>query len=301
MIQFRELYFQRGAGGHFIANKCLWNGHAEDKLNRNEYGAVMYKTINAPTWHSGWGNAASNDAIVHKTFLNIKTETSRVLSVIENTMNTPVTGIKERNRIFLELKKFYDDGCTNYLTVVDGMFNGVKSFKYLEEPLPREWEVIEEYFRQCKNSWYRMFEKNKWSLHSVTHEHPHAHVSSKLNLPINMKTMAFEVDAVTDVYVRLLADMKGGILQEPAWYLVSHEDYNNKSARLSDETISYRKVFFDNDENEIKRLYAFFDNLEYFEENKIDIIKDFKKYHNFNIQTLESQSVFVPKVVYDIF
>ena len=146
-----------------------------------------------------------------------------------------------------------------------------------------------------------MFEKNKWSLHSVTHEHPHAYVSSKLNLPINMKTMAFEVDAVTDVYVRLLADMKGGILQEPAWYLTSHEDYNNKSARLSDETISYRKVFFDNDENEIKRLYAFFDNLEYFEENKIDIIKDFKKYHNFNIQTLESQSVFVPKVVYDIF
>jgi len=116
-----------------------------------------------------------------------------------------------------------------------------------------------------------------------------------------MKTMAFEVDSVTDVYVRLLADMKGDTLDEPSWYEKSHEEYNNMSARLSDETVSYRKIFFDNDENEIKRLYAFFNNLIHFERNKTDIIRDFKEYHTSNIQTLESQSVFVPKVVHDLF
>ena len=282
MNQFRELYYQRGAGGHFLASKCLWNGYAEDK--------PMYKTT----------GPIALEPFLKKEFLNIKTETNKVLSVIESSMNEPVTGIKERNRIFLELKKFYDDGCNDYLSVIDGLFNGVKSFKYLEQPRPSEWEVIEEYFRHCKNNWYRMFVSNNWNLYSITHEHPHAFVSSKLNIPHNMKTMAFEVDAVTDVYVRLLADMKDGILEEPSWYEKSHEEYNNTSARLSDETVSYRKVFFDNDENEIKRLYAFFNNLEYFEENKTDIIRDFKEYHISNIQTLESQSV-VPKVVHALF
>tara|TARA_B100000767_G_scaffold121302_1_gene115655 strand:- start:1457 stop:2317 length:861 start_codon:yes stop_codon:yes gene_type:complete len=283
MSQFRELYYQRGAGGHFLASKCLRNGYSEDK--------PMYKTT----------GPVALEPFLKKEFLNIKTETNKVLSVIESSMNEPVTGIKERNRIFLELKKFYDDGCNDYLSVIDGLFNGVKSFKYLEQPRPSEWEVIEEYFRHCKNNWYRMFVSNNWSLHSITHEHPHAFVSSKLNMPYSMKTMAFEVDAVTDVYVRLLADMKDGTLEEPSWYEKSHEEYNNKSARLSDETVSYRKVFFDNDENEIKRLYTFFNNLEYFEENKTDIIKDFKEYHTSNIQTLESQSVFVPKVVHALF
>jgi hypothetical protein len=116
-----------------------------------------------------------------------------------------------------------------------------------------------------------------------------------------MKTMAIEVDSVTDVYVRLLADMKGDELQEPSFYETSHEDWHNKSARLSDETISYRKIFFDNDENEIKRLYTFFDNLEYFEENRTNITKVFREYHNSNIQTLKTQSVYVPKEIHDIF
>tara|TARA_R110002074_G_scaffold219366_1_gene390018 strand:- start:1059 stop:1970 length:912 start_codon:yes stop_codon:yes gene_type:complete len=300
MNQFRELYYQRGAGGHFLASKCLWNGYSEDKLNKNEYHAPMYKTIKSDGTFDATGPIALNP-FLEKEFRNIKTETKKVLSVIESSMNEPVTGIKERNRIFLELKKFYDNGCNDFLTLIDGLFNGVKSFKYLEQPRPSEWEVIEEYFRHCKNNWYRTFETNNWSLHSITHEHPHSFVSSKLNTPHNMKTMAFEVDSVTDVYVRLLADMKGGILEEPSYYEKSQEKYTNMSARLSDETVSYRKVFFDNDENEIKRLYAFFNNLGYFEENKTDIIRDFKEYHTANIQTLESQSVFVPKVVHALF
>ena len=300
MNQFRELYYQRGAGGNFVASKCLWNEYSKDKLNKNEYHTPMYKTIKS----NGTFDVTEPVALepfLKKEFRNIKTETKKVLSVIESSMNEPVTGIKERNRIFLELKKFYDDGCNDYLALIGGLFNGVKSFKDLEQPRPSEWEVIEEYFRHCKNNWYKMFEDNNWSLHSITHDHPRTFVSSRLNMPHNMKTMAFEVDAVTDVYVRLLADMKDGGLEESSWYEKSQEDYNNRSARLSDETISYRKVFFDNDENEIKRLYAFFNNLEYFEENKIDTINDFKKYHDSNIQTLESQSVFLPKIIYDIF
>ena len=229
---------------------------------------------------------------------DIKTETNKILPVIEKTMSETVTGQPERVRLFHELKKFYDDGLSGYLDLIDGIFNGIEAFKYLDQPT---WEVIEDYFIQCKDYYYRMFENNNWSSDSISHKHPHAMVSSKLVLPTNMKTMAIEVDSVTDVYVRLLADMKGDELQEPSFYETSHEDWHNKSARLSDETISYRKIFFDNDENEIKRLYTFFDNLEYFEENRTNITKVFREYHNSNIQTLKTQSVYVPKEIHDIF
>lgn len=289
MAQFRELYFQRGAGGHFLASKCLWtSGDTMEIDNRNEYFGNMIKV----TKHTD--NAVFGP---YKKF-DIKTETNKILPVIEKTMSETVTGQPERVRLFHKLKKFYDDGLTDYLDLIDGIFNGIEAFKYLDQPT---WEVIEDYFIQCKDYYYRMFENNNWSSDSISHKHPHAMVSSKLVLPTNMKTMAIEVDSVTDVYVRLLADMKGDELQEPSFYETSHEDWHNKSARLSDETISYRKIFFDNDENEIKRLYTFFDNLEYFEENRTNITKVFREYHNSNIQTLKTQSVYVPKEIHDIF
>jgi len=298
MTRFKELYFQRGAGGHFLASQCLWTPdealspnawHEQERLDRNEYQEVMTKIT----------RSGNNDTFVNEQF-DIKSETKKILSVIENTMNEPVIGIPERVRIFHELTQFCDDGLNNVFTF-DGIFNAIESFRYLEETLPDVWKVIENYFIQCKDHYYKLFEHNDWSLFTVTHKHPHSMLSSKLVLPVSMKTMAMKVDSVTDVYVRLLGDTKGNELQEPSWYETSHEGWNNKSAMLSDETVSYRKVFFDNDENEIKRLYDFCGNLEYFEENTTDIIKDFKQYHNANIQMLKNKSVYVPKEVHDIF
>jgi hypothetical protein len=58
-------------------------------------------------------------------------------------------------------------------------------------------------------------------------------------------------------------------------------------AKLSDDTISYRKIFLENDENEVMKIYDFFDNKDYFDKNRTDIMKDFKEYHGNNMAVLK--------------
>ena len=51
--------------------------------------------------------------------------------------------------------------------------------------------------------------------------------------------------------------------------------------------VEYRKVFFENDEDEIRKLYEFFGNEDYFDKNTNDITTKFKQYHNDNFRVWE--------------
>ena len=97
MAQFRELYFQRGAGGHFLASKCLWASDDAMSIDtRNEYFGNMIKV----TKHT------ENSVFDSHT---IKTETNKILPVIEKTMSETVTGQPERIRLFHKqtMEKFW--------------------------------------------------------------------------------------------------------------------------------------------------------------------------------------------------
>jgi hypothetical protein len=66
--------------------------------------------------------------------------------------------------------------------------------------------------------------------------------------------------------------------------------------KLCDDTISYRKIFFENDSDEIRKTYEFFDNEDYFDENKTNILQEFQKYHNDNMAILKQ---YAPDVIID--
>ena len=47
---------------------------------------------------------------------------------------------------------------------------------------------------------------------------------------------------------------------------------------ISTKNIEYSKIFFDLDEQEIRKLFVYFDKQAYFDNHKYDIIYEFKKY-----------------------
>ena len=63
--------------------------------------------------------------------------------------------------------------------------------------------------------------------------------------------------------------------------------------KLSDDTVSYRKIFFEDDSDEIRKMYDFFDNEEYFDKNKMSIMKEFKEYHEANMALIQK---FAPEI-----
>jgi hypothetical protein len=55
-------------------------------------------------------------------------------------------------------------------------------------------------------------------------------------------------------------------------------------------SIDYRKIFFENDEDELRKMYNFFGTEYHFEMNKKDIIGEFWHYNNSNMALFKSHA-----------
>ena len=56
------------------------------------------------------------------------------------------------------------------------------------------------------------------------------------------------------------------------------DDINNVETVENSENVEYSKIFFDLDEQEIRKLFVHFNKQAYFDNHKYDIIYEFKKY-----------------------
>ena len=67
----------------------------------------------------------------------------------------------------------------------------------------------------------------------------------------------------------------------------------NKFLEFCDDSVSYRKIFLDNDGDEIRKMYLFFGNEKQFDMNRDVIEKEFKEYNDNNIKVLEKNNEFI--------
>jgi hypothetical protein len=115
--------------------------------------------------------------------------------------------------------------------------------------------------------------------------------------------MAMEIDNEMNMYNTALIDIKMNEIS-PDNYDIIRDQYTllsektenlfiNKSVAISNKKVSFRKIYFENNEDEIRKMYDFFDNEEYFEENKTNIMSEFRQYHNNNMKLVEK---LVPKL-----
>ena len=87
---------------------------------------------------------------------------------------------------------------------------------------------------------------------------------------------------ISDLFHIKQLQQPGGLNQR--FYLVENTDPKAPQAK---RTVCYRKLFFDNDEDEIRRLYAFFGSQQHFDQNQDKIMKEFREYHAFNQRVLD--------------
>ena len=165
------------------------------------------------------------------------------------------------------------------------ILKGLELKKYVYNKIRREAKQIQDYFIRCREYYFEVCESMNWNSSIISHLHPHIAISSQLKLPKNFKSLAMEIDGETNMVVGALGDIKANNY-DPNGYIdkvgVQSGD-NIKSVQLSDDSVSYRKIFIENNEDEIRKMYDFFDNEEYFEENKTNIMNEFKEYHNNNM------------------
>jgi hypothetical protein len=103
----------------------------------------------------------------------------------------------------------------------------------------------------------------------------------EINIPVpdNYKNMLVTVDDELAIIMSKVLAIKHGDTHNGRDISPLSDDITNRA----DEVVDYRRLFVDNDRDEIKRLYDFFDYQHYFDMHENDIIKDFKEYHQRNI------------------
>ena len=315
MAKFREFYVQAGAGSNFLASKCLWADKVNDLEHPrsgleitpdgvNEYLCARERTL-ADQIKLERGNGWEADEILRestKEIMPILKSIDEFLSK-QSTEDYPyndVCTIYNREHIINErMDQLWREDSSLF---THGFFHPFKdTYPLIPEEIKNQITQIEDYFAECREYYYKICEDNNWNVRLITHNHPFIGVSPRLNLPENFKSLHMELDAEMDIMMRGLLDIKVHKIHvrknnTSAEYYHKNEGpiedlFVNRGVVFSDEKVSYRKIFFENDRLEIMKMYEFFDNKAYFQQNKVQIMKEFKDYHDSNMAVIQK---FIP-------
>ena len=293
MAEFREFYVQGGAGSNFLASKCLWAETLDESkkvfdedILTNEYyyhrEKVDDKSI-LDTFH----NIIPNEDLEYKT-KEIRT-TLIDISLFINDIDFDEHNAVNRSEVILNVLDLWKKDWSMY---TQSFFN----FRYfIQSELPEEIKDLmrqaEDYFAQCREYYYNVCEKNDYDSFIISHKHPYNTVSPRLITPSNFETLAMKIDPEVDIFIEALQDIKHSHRRiKDDYVMLSGETddlFLNRSVKFSDDSVSYRKIFFENDEDEVMKMYDFFDNKDYFQENKMDIMSEFRQYHVKNMSVIQ--------------
>ena len=273
MTKFREFYVPPGAGSNFLANKCMWASDIKS-----------YKSVD---------NVSTNEFFYHREKVN-NTTIEETLFSEDFTNEDLISETKEIKSILLEL----ESNIPAHSTIINS----------IEDLWRRDWsyyliafsdQQIQDYFIRCREYYFEVCESMNWNSSIITHLHPHIAISSQLKLPKNFKSLAMELDSKTTMFMGALGDIKSDNYEPNAYTnnVGNQSDENFRCVQNSDDSVSYRKIFFENNVEEIRRMYDFFGNVKYFDENKMVIMKEFKDYHNNNMIVIKDfMSLFYERI-----
>ena len=293
MAKFREFYVPAGAGSNFLAKQCLWLGNpcewAPHDINQNEF---FINRVKSDSKVMAYGIRNSDPT----------TASAKYYDCPDKSIISESARIKP---ILIELDKFISNtgnmtsDCSNRRMVIsqcDRMWREDYSVWTYAFFLRRDKIILyyadkitqfEDYFAKCREYYYSECERNNWNMFQITHLHPYFSTSPRLKLPENIDTMAIELDVEMSIYNNVLIDIKMNERKRFQYYDLREDKDINKSVAISNKKVSYRKIFFENDEDEIRKMYHFFDNEEYFDENRVQIMSEFRQYHDDNMLVIQ--------------
>lgn len=301
MTSFREFYVQPGAASNFIAGKCLWTEKAEVQHGQdteidvptNEFYFQREKLWNAYEVHSTGNYGIS---------LFDSFEPSREL-IDETIIIKP---------LLTELHEYMDDEHNQrpiVIAYIDHLWRGDWSMHtygcldefYTDSALDDERYLylrtrVQDYFAMCREYYFKLCEANNLNSHIITHWGPNESVSPRLKLPKDFKSLGMELDEKTYLITQRLNQIKSTETNHRA---INRDgipellEIANRFLEFCDDTVSYRKIFLDNDGDEIRKMYSFFGNEKQFDMNRDVIEKEFKEYNDNNITVLENNNEFI--------
>ena len=313
MNDFREFYVQPGAGSNFLAGKCLWKDTkpVNVDVSTNEFFFDREKINNTAII-----NLCSNPNLSlfnpydmkDEDFISESKKIKSILLELEDNIQGPLL-----NRVPLKncrswiLDNFenlwFKDFTMSSIAYSNGPVYGgdsknlqslLQAQRLSEEKTIKLGIQIENYFIRCREYYFKVCEKMDWSSFIITHINPYDTISPRLKLPENFKSLAMELDEETVMLTGLFSDLKkNGWLSDEMIRTMDNippikDKWIGNSVKFADDSVSYRKIFIENNEDEIRKMYDFFNNEDYFDENRTNIIKEFKKYHNKNMTSLQT-------------
>jgi len=310
MAKFREFYVQPGAGSNFLAGKCLWTDNA-DSREHLEYSRTSTNEFffDREQINNVWHEIPSEVHKIHEDIFNSKYESKKIKKILIEldkiiksiSPNDDATNRTYRDEIINNIEFMWERDCSYQC---QAFREHITPDMYFPDEIPKsvvdKIRQIEDYFIKCREYYFTLCENMNWNSFMISHLHPYNAYTSRLKLPENFKSLVMEFDGTTNIIISALQHIKKdySINKNHDWIADLTDDAYTKKrldaiAKLSDDTISYRKIFLENDENEVMKIYDFFDNKDYFEENKTNIMKEFKEYHGNNMAVIQK---FIPKL-----
>ena len=314
IVQFSS---KAGAASNFIAKQCMWAGVVDNRLERgpdtvNEY--VLPRTKigqNFENRHELWEMKCDDEELLQHTSA-IKPTLLELHQWCKD--NKPERKLKAANS--KEIAWRMEDNRKKVIAKLDIMWKDEWTMAYSafwdwedwgrlsENPVaPPEYilnliEDVQQYFVDCKHYYWKVCEQKGWDILSISHQHTYVETPG-LKLPDNFVHGYLRCDTTSSKYIDTLLEIKRGTpITSKYLNTILSPDIDNDhdpdwgvskwTQELSHEIFDYRKIFIDNDSNEIQRLYEFFLNLEYFEQHKERILQEFFDYNDANMKLMKS-------------
>ena len=312
MGRVREFYIPTGAASNFLAGKCLWaedfaqsqaGTHHEERENEVNEHFIQRSRLKI-TEHIQ--RAARQGYVVPTAFRNdinivnewtghpheyqrhLVKETEDILpdlvhldKHIDLTKNThPLVWFSEpnskiRKAIIADPYDFWREPSTfKYQSFLGECYTTAK---------PSTITRVQEYFTVCRELYFKYCIAQGWYSDIINHEHP-KRMMPNIKFPDKSKTLALKT-AELSTYCTALSMIKSGTLDR-ARLLSAVDKVAEDNVTFSDDVVDYRKVFFENDRDEIRKMYEFFGNEEYFDNGDTVIISQFKQYNDKNVDII---------------
>lgn len=318
MISIVQFSSKAGAASNYIAKQCMWAGVVDKRIDRepnkkvNEYIIPRTKIGNHfENRHELWKMKCDDEELLQKTSvikpklmeLHYWCKDNKPETLLNSANAKEIAQRMEHNRrqVIEKLDIMWkDEWCMAYSAFWNWEDWGRLSGKsvVLSEYVLDLIEDVQQYFVDCKLYYWKVCEQKGWNILSISHQHTYVETPG-LILPDNFVHGYLRCDIASSKYIDTLLEIKRGVTvtseylnkilssdidkdHDPTWGV------SKWTEELSHEIFDYRKIFIDNDSNEIQRLYDFFLNLEYFEEHKERILQEFFDYNDKNMKLMKS-------------
>ena len=318
MAEIRDFYVPVGASSNFLARMCLWAGDGNSQTaNHNVHKEKRNNTVNEYFVERNriTGDTFTDFEIVNEEYHLVK-ETDEILPLLKE-LDAQID-LRKKTHPHLWFSEFNSDLRKDIINnsiyhfwkfpatfkhqSFLCQFDGTNNFPSNETSLEVREIVtkVQDYFTVCREFYFKFILDNGWSADAITHI-PQSILMSNLKFPSRFKTLSMKTDKASFLFITALGMIKGSGIDENKLIKIKNTDFIergdfNEFTQIKIDTnsgdfVDYGKVFFDNNFYEIKKMYDFFDNGDYFNNNQKEILTEFKKYNDDNVNLIKNNNL----------